>query len=204
MNGIAFIVSAPSGTGKTTLCKKAVDFFDGLRHSISYTTRKARPGEVNGVDYNFVDDAVFDRMIERGEFLEYAGVYGKRYGTSRTDLERLLAGGVDVVLEIDVQGAEKAMGVLKGAVSVFIMPPSLKACEERLTARGKDTPEEIHKRLKIAEQEIRQAPGYDYVIINEDLEEAFGALKAIIAAERSKTPRMMEKVKGLFGDILAD
>lgn len=202
MGGIPFIVSAPSGAGKTTLCKMAVDFFPELRHSISYTTRRPRPGEVDGVDYRFVDDAVFDAMAGRGEFLEHAGVYGKRYGTSRLDLERLLSEGVDVLLEIDVQGAESARARLKDAVSVFIMPPSLKACEERLMLRGKDTQQEIQKRLGIAEAEIRKASHYDYIIINDDLSAAFEMLKSVFLAERSRSARMAEKVAGLFGDIL--
>lgn len=202
MGGIPFIVSAPSGAGKTTLCKMAVDFFPELRHSISFTTRQPRPGEVDGVDYKFVSDAVFDAMVGRGEFLEHAGVYGKRYGTSRLDLERLLSEGVDVLLEIDVQGAESARARLKDAVSVFILPPSLKACEERLKGRGKDTPEEIQKRLGIAEAEIRKASGYDYIIINDDLIAAFETFKAVFLAERSRCVRMSEKVAGLFGDIL--
>lgn len=204
MGGIPFIVSAPSGAGKTTLCKMAVDFFQELRHSVSYTTRRPRPGEVDGVDYRFVDDAGFDAMIGRGEFLEHAGVYGKRYGTSRLDLERLLSEGADVLLEIDIQGAEDAKARLKGAVSVFILPPSLKACEDRLTGRGKDTCEEIQKRLRIAEAEIKKASDYDYIIINDRLVAAFERLKSIVLAERSRSSRMAEKVAGLFGDILKD
>lgn len=202
MGGIPFIVSAPSGAGKTTLCKMAVDFFPELRHSVSYTTRQPRPGEVDGVDYKFVDDTGFDAMVERGEFLEHAGVYGKRYGTSRLDLEKLLSAGVDVLLEIDVQGAQGARARLKGAVSVFILPPSLKACEDRLKGRGKDTPEEIQKRLRIAEAEVRQASHYDYIIINDRLTAAFETLKAVVIAERARSARMAEKVTGLFGDIM--
>ncbi|MBI1912987.1 MAG: guanylate kinase [Deltaproteobacteria bacterium] len=199
MSGIPFIVSAPSGAGKTTLCKKAVDFFANFRHSISYTTRKPRPGEVNGVDYKFVDDAEFDRMIEWDEFIEHAGVYGRRYGTSQADLETLLSQGYDVILEIDVQGAQSVRGKLKGGVSVFILPPSIEACEERLKGRGKDSPEEIQKRLRIAEAEIGKAPEYDYIIINDKLEEAFEIFKSIIIAEKAKTPKMLDKVEKLFG-----
>lgn len=202
MRGIPFIVSAPSGAGKTTLCKRAVDFFGDFRHSISYTTRKPRHGEVDGVDYHFVDDSVFEGMAQRGEFLESAGVYGKRYGTAAKDLEALLEAGHNVMLEIDVQGAAKAREALEDAVSIFVLPPSIKACEERLKARGKDSPEEIQKRLRIAEEEIRQAPEYDYIIVNDDLEEAFSRMKAVILAERCRTLRMMKTVEELFGDLL--
>lgn len=199
MSGIPFIVSAPSGAGKTTLCKMAVDFFPDLRHSISYTTRSPRPGEVDGVDYKFIDEAAFSRMVERGEFLEYADVYGKKYGTSRKDLEALLSGGLSVILEIDVQGAETVRKKLEGGVHVFILPPSIEACEARLRTRGKDSEEEISKRLRIALEEVRKAPQYDYIIINDRLEEAFEDFKAIIMAEKRKTTRMLGKVKKAFG-----
>lgn len=201
MGGIPFIVSAPSGAGKTTLCKKAVDFFPDLRHSISYTTRKPRNGEVNGADYWFIEDRVFDEMIARDEFLEYAGVYGKRYGTSKKDLDNLLSEGLSVILEIDVQGADQIRARLPGAVGVFILPPSIEACRVRLKQRGKDSPEEIEKRLKIAVEEVRKAALYDYIIINDDLEAAFEHFKSVIAAEKARTPRMLEKVAGLFGAV---
>lgn len=201
MGGIPFIVSAPSGAGKTTLCKKAVDFFPDLRHSISYTTRKPRIGEVNGVDYWFIEDRVFDEMIARGEFLEYAGVYGKRYGTSKKDLDNLLLEGLSVILEIDVQGADQIRKRLPGAIGVFILPPSIEACRVRLKQRGKDSPEEIEKRLKIAVEEIKKAALYDYIIINDDLEAAFEHFKSVIAAEKARTPRMLEKIAGLFGSV---
>lgn len=198
MKGIPFIVSAPSGAGKTTLCKMAVDFFRGLRHSISYTTRPPRDGETDGVDYKFIDDAAFDRMIKGGEFLEYAGVHGKRYGTSRKDLSAMLDEGTDVMLDIDVQGAGKVRERLDDGVYIFILPPSVAACEERLKSRGKDSPEEIKKRLKIALDEIKKAREYQYIIINDDLDAAFEKLKSIIVAEKAATRRMMPRVAGLF------
>jgi guanylate kinase len=202
VKGIIFIVSAPSGTGKTTLCRKAVDFFPNLRHSISYTTRSPRPGEINGVDYWFVDDAAFDRMVENDEFLEYASVFGRRYGTSRKDLEEMLSGGLDVILDIDVQGAEKARKRLNNGVYVFILPPSIEACEERLRSRGKDRPEEIKKRLKISLDEIKNAPLYEYIIINDVLDSAFEKLKSIIISERSKTKRMLSSIREIFAGII--
>lgn len=200
--GSIFIVSAPSGAGKTTLCKKAVDFFPDLRHSISYTTRQPRPGEINGVDYWFVDNSTFDRMVENDEFLEYASVFEKRYGTSRIDLDGMLSRGLDVILDIDVQGAEKARKRLNNGVYIFILPPSIEACEERLKSRGKDDPEEIKKRLNIALDEIKNAPDYEYIIINDVLENAFDKLKSIIVSEKSRSKRMMGPVREIFGGIL--
>ncbi|MFQ5736976.1 MAG: guanylate kinase [Thermodesulfobacteriota bacterium] len=198
MSGIPFIVSAPSGAGKTTLCKMAVDFFPDLRHSISYTTRAPRAGETDGADYVFVTDQVFDRMVVGGEFLEHAGVHGKRYGTSRKDLEAVTAGGLDIILDIDVQGAEKIRETLEGGVYIFILPPSIEECERRLRTRAQDTREEIEKRLRIALEEIGKAPLYEYIIINERLKDAFEKLKSIIIAERARSTRVMDRVKGLF------
>jgi guanylate kinase len=202
MAGTVFIVSAPSGAGKTTLCRKAVDFFPDLRHSVSYTTRAPRHGEVNGVDYWFVDAAAFDRMEQAGEFLEHAVVHGRRYGTSRKDLEGLLRKGLDVILDIDVQGAGTVKASIPGGVYVFILPPSLEACEARLHGRGKDSPEEIRRRLDIARGEIRKAPLYDYIIINDELDHAFDALKSIITAEGARKERMMPRVREVFGKAL--
>jgi len=202
MKGIAYIISAPSGAGKTTLCRMAAAHFPEIRNSVSYTTRKPRPGEVDGRDYWFVEDEAFDRMVEAGEFLEYAGVYGRRYGTSKKDLESLLDQGWSVILEIDVQGADKVRQTLKGGVYIFILPPSLEACEQRLISRGKDSPEDIKKRLKIAEEEIRKAPLYDYLIVNDELDRAFEELKSVMIASREATMRMEGRLMELFGDIL--
>ena len=202
MKGIAYIISAPSGAGKTTLCRMAAAHFPEVRNSVSYTTRKPRPGEVDGRDYWFVEDEAFDRMVGSGEFLEYAGVYGRRYGTSKKDLEALLDQGWSVILEIDVQGADKVRQTLKGGVYIFILPPSLEACEKRLIARGKDSPEDIRKRLKIAEEEIKRAPSYDYLIVNDELDRAFEVLKSVMTAQKAATSRMEGRLRELFGDIL--
>lgn len=201
MTGSLFIVSAPSGAGKTTLCKMAVDFFPGLRHSVSYTTRQARPGETDGKDYWFVDDAAFDRMLANGEFLEYAGVFGKRYGTSRKDLETLLKAGYDALIEIDVQGAMNVRKTLDKGAYIFILPPSVKICEDRLKSRSSEAPEEIQRRLRIAVEEIRRAVDYDYVIVNDDLDGAFERLKAVMIAEKARTVNMSGVVKGLLADV---
>lgn len=202
MSGIAYIVSAPSGAGKTTLCKMAAERFPDIRNSISYTTRKQRPGEVNGVDYWFVDDAVFDEMVSRGEFLEYADVYGKKYGTSKKDLDAMLEKGLSVILEIDVQGAANVRKRMDGGVFIFILPPSLKAAEARLVGRGKDSPEEIKRRLGIAADEIKKAPEYDYIIVNDDLDEAFQTFSSVIRAEKARSGRVKGVLKGLFGGLI--
>lgn len=202
MAGILYIVSAPSGAGKTTLCKMAVERIQNLRHSVSYTTRPARPGETDGVEYRFIDDAAFDAMIERGEFLEYAGVFGKRYGTSRKDLERLLAEGADILLEIDVQGAEKVRKTIDGVAYIFILPPSVEVCKQRLEARAKDQPHQIARRLAEAMVEIKRVFDYDYVIINDDLDTAFEQLKSVIMAERVRGGRAIKEVTRLFGSFL--
>lgn len=211
MSGTPFIVSAPSGAGKTTLCRMLTGFFGDMRDSVSYTTREQRPGEKDGIDYRFVDDDAFESMAAQGEFLEYADVFGKRYGTSGHDLERLLEVGFNVILEIDVQGAEKIKKNLGRGVYIFILPPSIEVCRERLIIRGKDSAAEIERRLSIAATEIKHAAQYDYIIINDDLDTAFDTLKAIILAETETDPAaekaagaarkdaMMEKVEALFG-----
>ncbi len=210
MSGTPFIVSAPSGAGKTTLCRKLTGFFSDMRDSVSYTTREQRAGEQDGVDYRFVDAETFERMAAANEFIEHADVFGKRYGTSGNDIERLLEVGFNVLLEIDVQGAEKIRKNLGRGVYVFILPPSIETCRERLIARGKDSAEEIDRRLKIAATEIKHAPEYDYIIINDDLGTAFDTLKAIVEAETgtddaagkaaaARKDVMMEQVEKLFG-----
>jgi guanylate kinase len=197
--GIPFIVSAPSGAGKTTLCKMAVEFFSEIGFSVSYTTRKPRDGEVDGVDYHFVDDRVFDGMVKKGEFLEHAGVHGSRYGTSRKDLETELGRGMDVLLDIDVQGAEQVQKHLEGGVYIFIVPPSVEDCEMRLKVRAKDSPGEIKKRVRASIEEIKRADAYEYIIINDDLDSAFERLKSVMVAERTRQKRVIGKVKEIFG-----
>lgn len=204
-SGVLFIVSAPSGAGKTTLCKMAVDFFPDLRHSVSYTTRQPRDGEINGIDYNFVSQKTFDKMLERGEFLEWAEVHGCKYGTSIKDLNTLIAKGLDVILDIDVQGAKqvkkwaKIYSILK--TFLFILPPSMAVCEQRLKNRGKDDKETIEKRIENARREIKESIWYDYIIINDDINAAFERFKSVIIAEKSKRGIMLNRVKKLFSTI---
>lgn len=209
MSSKSFIVSAPSGAGKTTLCRMLTKDLPDMRDSISYTTRAQRGGEEDGVDYHFIDWAEFARMVEAGEFIEHADVFGKRYGTSGTDVERLLNKGLNVLLEIDVQGATKIRKSLTGGVYIFILPPSIEALRERLETRGKDSAEEIERRLKISAAEITHAPEYDYIIINDDLERAFRVLRAIVEAETggergelasgAAKEAMMARVREIFG-----
>ncbi len=196
--GIPFIISGPSGAGKTTLYKMALERIPGVVHSISYTTRPPRPGDVDGVDYHFVTEEVFNGMASSGAFIEHAQIHGNQYGTGKKDLEGLLAGGAHVILEIDVQGAASLRGTLAGAVYIFIAPPSIEACRERLSARGKDSAGVIERRVRAAVEEISHAPEYDYIIMNKEVDPAFETLSSIIRAEEARTARVMEKLKGFF------
>lgn len=188
--GLLFIISAASGTGKTTLAERLVQILPNLRMSRSYTSRPARAGERSGVDYNFVSREVFDQMIARHEFLEWANVFGNLYGTSAADTERLLASGQDVVLVIDVQGAKqvKASGV--DQTSIFVLPPSFEILERRLRGRSADSEADMQRRLAAARAEAGCYVDYDYVVINDRLEPTVVRLQEIIAAERSRMHRM--------------
>ena len=199
--GILFVVSAPSGAGKTTLCHQLVATVEGLRHSISYTTRQPREGEVNGRDYHFVDEAVFRRMIERDEFVEWASVYGKHYGTPRGPLEASLREGEDMLLEIDIQGAEQVRKKYGQGVFIYILPPSLGVLQTRLHLRGRDTAEEIERRLSQVKEEVKSWQAYDYVVRNDDVKQALRELDAIVTAERVRVKRMDE---GWIDDFLSD
>jgi guanylate kinase len=184
------VVSAPSGAGKTSLCEEAVRQIPDLVHSVSYTTRIPRPHEVEGRDYYFVDEGTFQRMVEAGEFAEWARVHGNLYGTSKGLLEGHLAAGQDVILDIDTQGAAQLKRVYPEGIFVFILPPSWEQLERRLQARQSDPPEEIERRLRKAREEMKSYRDYDYVIINDVLERAAGRLCAIIVAERSRSSRL--------------
>ena len=189
-NGILFVVSAPSGAGKTSLCKAITGSLENLMHSISYTTRQPRPGEMDGRDYYFVSDERFREMIDAGDFAEHATVHGNRYGTSKRVLNDMVSTGVDVILDIDTQGARQIKEHYARAVYVFIMPPSLSILEERLRNRRSDLEEEIQKRMRRAVDEIREHAMYDYIIINRDFDRALAELRSIVSAERSRTKHM--------------
>ena len=188
--GTLFVVSAPSGAGKTTLCRELRKRVPGLAYSISVTTRAPRPGEIDGVDFDFVDAARFKAMVEAGEFAEHAVVHGHQYGTRAATLERALAGGTDILLDIDTQGAARLKAHTPEAVLIFIVAPSMKELEQRLRERRSDNETEIERRLARAREEIPLWPRYDYLIVNRDVKEALDQLEAIVIAERARTRRL--------------
>lgn len=188
--GLLFIVSAPSGAGKTTLVERLVEQTPNLRMSRSYTSRRAREGEIDGVDYNFVTRERFDAMIAAGDFLEWADVFGNLYGTCASDTERMLAAGEDVVLVIDVQGARKVRARGVPTTTVFVMPPSFAVLEQRLRGRSKDSEDAIQCRLRVARDEVASFADYDYVVINDELTSAVDRLRGIVIAERARLGRM--------------
>jgi guanylate kinase len=187
MKGLLFVITAPSGAGKSSLIDALLKEDPHLRLSVSYTTRAPRPGELNGREYHFVDDKTFLGMLERGEFLESAEVHGHRYGTSQAVIREALARGQDLVLEIDWQGAQQVRRLYPECVGAFILPPSVAELERRMRARGQDTEEVIRRRLASAEDEISHAPEFNYRIINKDFDEAKKELQAVIRVERLKS-----------------
>ncbi len=199
--GLLFIVSAASGTGKTTLVERLVHAVPNLRMSRSYTSRPARDGEHDGVDYNFISRSRFEEMVQAGEFLEWADVFGNYYGTSASDTEASLVRGEDVVLVIDVQGARQVRGRGIETVGVFVLPPSAEVLEQRLRGRSKDSEEQITRRLDVARREVAEYAQYEYVVINDEVEAAVERLKAIVLAERARVRLMRpvaESIKDTF------
>jgi guanylate kinase len=188
--GLLFIVSAPSGTGKTTLVERLVQLVPRLRMSRSYTSRAARPGEADGVDYNFVSRERFEDMVGNGEFLEYADVFGNYYGTRVSDTETILTAGHDLVLVIDVQGARQVRNRGLDTVGVFVLPPSAHVLEQRLRGRSKDTDEQIRRRLNVAGGEVAECATYEYIVINDEVDSAVDRLRSIVLAERSRITSM--------------
>ena len=186
MSGLLFVITAPSGAGKSSLIDALLKDDPQLRLSVSYTTRAPRPGEVNGREYHFVDDKTFLAMLERSEFLESAEVHGNRYGTSQAVIREALARGQDLMLEIDWQGAQQVRRLYPACVGVFILPPSVAELERRMRARGQDSDEVIRRRMSSAEEEISHSPEFNYAIINKDFDEAKRDLQAIIRVERLK------------------
>jgi len=188
--GILFIISAPSGTGKTTLCKQIAASVPGLWHSVSVTTRRPRPGEESGREYFFVEEKRFQDMVARHEFLEYAQVYGHWYGTPRKALMDKMEQGIDVLLEIDVQGALQIKKKFEDAVYIFLLPPSMEALRTRLQSRASDSPEEILRRLQKVKEEVWSFREYYYIVRNDDLVQSLHELQCIFLAERLKTKRL--------------
>ena len=197
--GLLFIVSAPSGTGKTTLVEKLVQRIPNLCMSRSYTSRAPRAGEQDGVDYNFISRERFETMIGGGQLLEWADVFGNYYGTCRDDAERCLAGGKDLVLVIDVQGARQVRGSGVESVGIFVLPPSAEILEQRLRGRSKDSEAAIQKRLEAACREVGEFASYEYVIVNDELDGAVERLRAIVLAERARVKVMRKTAENIIG-----
>ncbi|HEV2836918.1 MAG TPA: guanylate kinase [Pyrinomonadaceae bacterium] len=193
--GTLFVVSSPSGGGKGTIIRHVLEVVPNLSYSVSFTTRAPRHGEVDGREYFFVSREVFEGMVAAGEFLEWACVHGNLYGTAKRQVREETAAGLDIVLEVDVQGAESVQQLPLDSVSIFILPPSFEVLRERLIARGTDTPEELEVRLRNAPQELRQYSAFDYVIINDEVERASAQLASIIDAERARCVRQEDLVR---------
>jgi guanylate kinase len=196
--GLLVIVSAPSGAGKTTLVERLVEQVPHLRMSRSYTSRPARHGETDGVDYNFVTRERFETMIAAGDFLEWADVFGNLYGTCASDTDRLLAAGDDVVLVIDVQGARQVRSRNKAAATIFVMPPSYDVLEQRLRGRSKDSEAAIQRRLQVARNEVASFAEYDFIVVNDELTGAVDRLRSVILAERARIGRMQITAEHIF------
>jgi guanylate kinase len=199
--GLLFIVSAPSGTGKTTLVERLVEHTPSLKMSRSYTSRAAREGETDGVDYNFVTRSTFEAMAAAGEFLEWAELFGNLYGTGASDTETVLAAGHDVVLVIDVQGARKVRARGIETTTVFVMPPSMAVLEQRLRGRSKDSEPEIQRRLQVARDEVAAFAEYDFVVVNDELTSAVDRLRSIVVAERSRLDRMQPSAETIVSSF---
>jgi guanylate kinase len=191
--GIAIVVAAPSGAGKTTVCRRLVEGDAKLVLSVSHTTRPRRAGEVESVDYHFVSRPEFERLVAAGAFLEWAEYSGNLYGTSWAAIEAPLGAGRDVLLEIEVQGARQVRARLPEAILVFLIPPSLGALEARLRTRGTDGPEEIERRLAIARGELAALDLFDYAVVNDELSDAVERLRGIVAAERAGAPHALRE-----------
>lgn len=196
--GNLIVISAPSGSGKTSLANRALEEVPQLKFSVSHTTRKPRPGERDRVEYFFVSEKEFEEMIEQDTFLEHARVYGNYYGTSRAFVDEQLSVGYDVLLDLDVQGAAQVKKSYPEAILVFVFPPSLEVLKERLKNRGLDDAGVIDQRLRIAKKEIKRYTDYQYVIINREIEESLGELKSIIRVSGCR----MEKRRELAAEII--
>ncbi|MCL7941503.1 guanylate kinase [Halomonas sp. ATCH28] len=201
--GTLFIVSAPSGAGKTSLVRELIESLDGIQVSVSHTTRERREGEVDGVNYHFVDVPAFEAMIEHGDFFEYARVFDNYYGTSRRNVEAMLAAGQDVILEIDWQGARQVRHQLPDAVSVFILPPSRDELERRLASRGTDEHAVIARRMRDAVDEMTHHDEYDYLVINDDFTTALRELQSLVIARRLTREKVSEHHAPLLAALLS-
>tara|TARA_R110000787_G_scaffold219931_7_gene328648 strand:+ start:1221 stop:1841 length:621 start_codon:yes stop_codon:yes gene_type:complete len=200
--GTLYTVSAPSGAGKTSLVNALIARCSQLRVSVSHTTRPQRPGEQDGVNYHFVGETAFLDMLEQAAFLEHARVFGNLYGTSQAWVEEQLAAGTDVILEIDWQGAEQVKRLLPATRAIFILPPSRQALEQRLTGRGQDDPDIIASRMAQAVEEMSHYIQSDFLVVNNDFEQALAELEAIVVCQRLQTTRQQEVLTDLLRDLL--
>jgi len=203
MRGLLVVVSAPSGTGKTTAVDRLVEIVPDLEKSRSFTSRAVRPGERDGVDYNYISRAAFQQMIDRDEFLEWADVFGNLYGTGRRETESRLAAGTDLVLVIDVQGARTVRRDVPGTIGIFVLPPSLSVLERRLRSRSRDGEAEIARRLQTARHEIDAVKEYDFVVVNDDddLERCVQEMAAIVTAERARLGRRGQAIQPILNSF---
>lgn len=201
--GTLYIFSAPSGAGKTSLVKALLEATPGLVVSVSHTTRAMRPGEEGGVHYHFIDVPTYQRMVEQNMFLEHAQVFDNFYGTSQAAIEQQLAEGLDVILEIDWQGARQVRHRIPGTVSVFILPPSRRELERRLSGRGTDSAEIVARRMRDAVSEMEHYDEFDYLVINDDFQLALADLRSIISSERLRLAHQQQAHAELLGELLA-
>jgi len=201
---ILFIISSPSGGGKTTLTRKLIERVPGINHSIAYTTRKPRQDEKDGLDYHFISSRRFEDMVNRGEMLEWAEIYGHRYGTCKNTVQKLQTLGNDVILTIDTQGAAQLRSSGLNAVFIFLLPPSEETLAKRLHKRDRDTEEMIRLRLAFSRHEFRQIHHYDYIVINDSLEQALEELAAIITAERCRKDRVFSRIEKQWREIIEE
>jgi len=201
--GTLYTVSAPSGAGKTSLVKALVESCSHLQVSVSHTTRPMRPGEQDGVNYHFVAETAFMAMLDRSEFLEHARVFGNLYGTSAVWVGEQLRLGVDIILEIDWQGAEQVKRMQPETQAIFILPPSRETLLQRLRSRGQDDPAIIDKRMSAAVEEMSHYVESDYLVVNEDFDQALQDLRAIVLSQRLRTPRQQDTLVGMLSDLLS-
>jgi len=202
--GNLFVISAPSGSGKTTLVRRLLDTLDDVQFSISFTTRPVRGSERDGIDYHFIEKESFRSKIEEGEFLEWAEVHGNLYGTSKTETEKIRAGGEDILMDVDVQGAMQVRKAQPDAVTLFIMPPSFRVLEERLRGRRQDSDKVIEGRLEEARREIHHYKDYDYVLVNDSVERTSELFKAIVLAERMRPHLLQDRIRPILDTFKDD